>query len=396
VAALRIIALLAASAAALFSGRRLPTWWLTVFIAAFAVVTGIVPRSVTGDALGDLAPALAFLAVAVPLAVLLDETGFFAAVAAMFDGGRHLIVALWLLAAATTIVFNLDAAVVLLTPLYVRIADRHGLDPVGVGVIPALLASLASSVLPVSNLTNLIAVQRIHASVGDFVAQMAIPSALAIAIGCVVHVRYLRRTDAATASTTFDEPVDRASLAVGIPVVIWLIVGFTLGHDLSIAPWVVAGIALVGLIALRRHVPWRAVPVRAIAIATGLGVVAAGAARHLPVDDLLSIRGIPGEVATFGAFAAGANAINNLPALLLATPALEARPGRLWAVLLGVNLGPTLWVTGALSTLLWQSTMARLGHQVSARTYARFGARVGVPVLIVVAVCRAAQVWLQR
>jgi arsenical pump membrane protein len=267
---------------------------------------------------------------------------------------------------------------------------------VGVGVIPALLASLASSVLPVSNLTNLIAVQSIHVSLGDFLAQMAIPSALAIAIGCAVHIRYLRRTHVAITSTAFDEPVDRTSFAVGIPVVIWLVVGFTLGHDLSVAPWVVAGIALLGLMALRRHVPWRAIPVGAIAIATSLGVVAAGAARHLPVDDLLSIRGIPGEVATFGAFAVGANAINNLPALLLATPALEAEPDRLWPVLLGVNLGPTLWVTGALSTLLWQSTMARLGHHVSARSYARFGARVGIPVLIAVAVCRAAQVWLQR
>ena len=56
---------------------------------------------------------------------------------------------------------------------------------------------------------------------------------------------------------------------------------------------------------------------------------------------------------------------------------LEAHPDRVWAVLLGVNLGPTLWVTGALSTLLWQSTMGNLGHPVRARHYARSGWRVG-------------------
>jgi arsenical pump membrane protein len=131
----------------------------------------------------------------------------------------------------------------------------------------------------------------------------------------------------------------------------------------------------------------------AIATASALGVVAAGAAGHLPVDELLEVAGVPGELATFGVFAVGANAINNLPAVLIGTPALEARPDRLWAVLLGANLGPTLWVTGALSTLLWQSTMARLGHAVSARTYARFGARLGLPVLAAVAVCRAVQSW---
>lgn len=71
--------LLAASAAALTPQRRVPPWCLTLLIATIAVIVGVVPRSVTGHALGDLAPALAFLALAVPLAVLLDETGFFAA-----------------------------------------------------------------------------------------------------------------------------------------------------------------------------------------------------------------------------------------------------------------------------------------------------------------------------
>lgn len=384
--------LLAASGAALTGGRRVPGWCLTVVVAAAAVVFGVVPLGTATDAVGDLGPALLFLAVAVPLAVLLDETGFFAAVAAMFDGGRHLVLALWLLAAGVTIVFNLDAAVVLLTPLYVRIAERRAMDPIAIGVIPALLASLASSVLPVSNLTNLIAVERIHTSIGDFVRELALPSAIAISLGGVVHLRHLRRSGSAIEPIVIDEPVDRASLRIGIPVVVWLIVGFTFGHGAGVPPWTVAGAALVVLTVLRGHVPWRAVPVAAIGIALGLGVVAAGAAAHLPVDDLLAIDGARGEVATFGAFALGANAINNLPALLLALPALEEQPHRLWAVLLGVNLGPTLWVTGALSTLLWQSTMARLGHVVTARTYARFGVRVGVPVLVAVGVCRAVQV----
>ena len=63
-------------------------------------------------------------------------------------------------------------------------------------------------------------------------------------------------------------------------------------------------------------------------------------------------------------------------------PALGHHPARVWAVLLGTNLGPTLWVTGALSTLLWQSTMHRLGHPVSARAYASTAVRVGVPAML--------------
>ena len=76
-----------------------------------------------------------------------------------------------------------------------------------------------------------------------------------------------------------------------------------------------------------------------------------------------------------------ANAVNNLPAVLVALPVLDAHPDQVWAVLLGANIGPTLWVTGALSTLLWQSTMARLGHPVPHRRYAAMGARVGLPAL---------------
>ncbi|MGE0141240.1 MAG: SLC13 family permease [Ilumatobacteraceae bacterium] len=392
-AAVRIIVLVGAIVAALAPGRRVPSWTVVAAVALAAVATGIVPIGDAGDALGDLGPALAFLALAVPLAVLLDETGFFAALAARFDAGRHLLLALWLLAALTTVVFNLDAAVVLLTPLYVHIAVRHGAEPVDLAVIPALLASLASSVLPVSNLTNLVAVERLHASLSDFASNTLVPSAIAVALGGVIHLRHICRSWP-TRTGAPDGEVHGAPFRVGIPIVVWLIVGFTVGHAVSIPPWVVAGIALLVLVAVRGHVPWRAVPVGAVGIAAGLGVVAAGASRHLPVDDVLAIRGIPGELASFGTFAVGANAVNNLPALLVGLPALDAHPDRLWAVLMGVNLGPTLWVTGALSTLLWQSSMARLGHRVTARTYARYGARVGLPVLAAVAATRAAQLWL--
>ena len=62
----------------------------------------------------------------------------------------------WIIAAAVVALLNLDAAVVLLTPLYIRTARNTGLDPVMLAFQPVLLAMLASSALPISNLTNLI------------------------------------------------------------------------------------------------------------------------------------------------------------------------------------------------------------------------------------------------
>jgi arsenical pump membrane protein len=160
-----------------------------------------------------------------------------------------------------------------------------------------------------------------------------------------------------------------------------LLIGFVVGEPLGLPEWVVVAIALLGLAIRQRDVPWRHLPYQAAVLAIGLGVLATAAARHIAMNSLLSIAGIPGDLATIGVSAVGANAINNLPALLVALPALEANNDRAWSVLLGVNIGPTLWVTGALSTLLWQATMRRLGHPVSALRYARTAIRIGLPAL---------------
>ena len=123
-------------------------------------------------------------------------------------------------------------------------------------------------------------------------------------------------------------------------------------------------------------------PVEPALLALALGVLAVAAAPDLHLDRLFS-GGREGEAAVFGAAVLGANVVNNLPATVVSVRSLTAHPERAWAPLLGVNLGPLLWVTGALSTLLWQSTLRRLGRPVTARRYAAVGWRVGVPALVV-------------
>ena len=390
------------AATAMIPWRRIPGWLGPAVLAVVALAIRVTPWHTARSAGHDLTGAIAFLLLAVPLAVLLDEIGFFGALAERVGTGRHLRAGLWALAAFVTIVFNLDAAVVLLTPLYVRIADKRGDDPVLLGAIPALLACLASSVLPVSNLTNLIAVQRVHVGVGNFLVHLGLPSVVAIAVGGVL---YLRHAPDALVQGPTSVPLDQDSrgcaadasaLRLGIPVVVFLLIGFTVGERIGVPAWAVAGTALLVLIVLRREVPWRHAPFGAALLAGGLGILAASASSHLPVRQLLAIHGIPGELATVGATALGSNAINNLPAVLLTLPGLDQHPQRIWAVLLGANIGPTLWVTGALSTLLWQATMRRLGHPVTALGYARLAARVGLPALAAATAVLVAQVALLR
>jgi arsenical pump membrane protein len=134
----------------------LPLWAGPVAAAAAGLATQVVHWGDASDSLTLLTKPLLFLLFAVPLAIALDRIGVFESLAAMVDGGQHLVGGLWFLAAAVTIVFNLDASVVLLTPLYIRIAQRHGYSPEMLAFQPALLACIASNPLPVSNLTNLI------------------------------------------------------------------------------------------------------------------------------------------------------------------------------------------------------------------------------------------------
>jgi arsenical pump membrane protein len=361
------------------AGRAHPAA-LTAAVAVAALATGVVGWSDVRGALDALASPLGFLLAAVPLAVVLDDVGFFASVAALVDGGRHLRLGLWALAAAVTVLFNLDAAVVLLTPLYVRLAVRHGDDPVALAFVPALMASLASTVLPVSNLTNLVVAGHLDLRAGDFLVHAAPAAVAAVVVGWFA---YRRAVPAGELAAVGPDPVDRRALRIGGPVVVWLLVGFTVGERLGVPAWVIALFALVVLVAITRRLPWRALPVGPAVLALSLGTLAVAAAPDLHLERLFAIAGRPGEAAVFGAAAVGANVMNNLPATVVSLTPLAAHPGRAWALLLGVNLGPLLWVTGALSTLLWQSTLSRLGHPVSARRYAAVGWRVGVPALAV-------------
>lgn len=253
--------------------RRVPPAVVAALVAVIAVVTGIVPWSAASDAVRALDQPLAFLLVAVPVAVVLDRAGFFASVAALIDGGRHLRAGLWVIAAAVTICFNLDAAVVLLTPLYVHLARRRGEDVMALAFIPALMASLASSVLPVSNLTNLIVADHLGLGSGDFLRHAA-PAALAATV--VGWFAYRRVFPPSPSAVVVDEPVDRRALALGGTVVVVLLVGFTVGERAGLPAWIVAAVALVVAVLGTGSLPWRAVPVLPAVLALALGTLALG------------------------------------------------------------------------------------------------------------------------
>jgi arsenical pump membrane protein len=412
VAALTVVLLLAGVAGAVIRPWGLPAWLAPVVATGVDLAAGSITPSGAGRALEPLAAPIGFLLAAVPLAILLDQLGFFSSLADVLARRGRGAGALWVVGALVTTVLNLDAGVVLLTPLYVRFARATGRDPFALGAQPVLLACLASSALPVSNLTNLIAQSETGASTAGFLSHLALPSLAACVVGWFCYRRMMG--DRLSTSGVADpgaadaagggggsrgwgagggsggggvltrRAVDaQRALTVGGTIVVLVLIGFTVGHSFGVEPWMVALGADVVLIALRREVPLRYVPVGTALVALALGVLAAAAVVHLPVHRLIGGDGIAAMARTAGVTAAAANVINNLPALLVTVPSVGGRAvPNLWAVLIGVNMGPVVLVTGSLASLLWLDALGRLGVEARAREFTRIGIRVGLPAAV--------------
>lgn len=418
---LAVILLGVGVAGAMLQGHRRWTAAAPVVAAAIAVVCGVVDADRAVDLLEPLVAPVLFVLTAVPLSVELDRRGAFEAVARRLPV-RGTAPGLWVLGAVTVALVNLDAAVVLLTPVAARAAARTGEDPVGLGMQPVLLASLASSVLPVSNLTNLISEELDPVGPGQFLLHLGPPTLAALAVGYPLWRRAWPRVGAAPAGSVHagtggaapvgasrdpaEVPIGASPALDGVPagsvrplvgVAIVLAVGCTAGPLIGIEPWMVTAGLLVAAAIQPRQVPvgrtehpgrsvrWsvaRSVPWSVAGAVAGLAVLVGGVTAHSDVGQLLgSGEGGVGIVRLVGMGAVAANLVNNLPAFLVGVDALPPAPVARWAWLLGVNMGPTLLVPGSLAALLWLDVARRSGLDVGPGTYLRAGLRVGLPAL---------------
>jgi arsenical pump membrane protein len=414
--AIRILLLVVAVAGAVARPFRVPSFVAPVLCAAVALLAGTTTWHAAGRAVGPLEGAIGFLLAAIPLAVLLERYGYFEQVASLFElfeNGRFLLLGLWLLGTLTVAVLNLDAAVVLLTPLYLKIARQQGRSAQFLGFQPVILALLASSFLPVSNLTNLIAVGRFGISPLAFLEHLGLPSLAACTVGYLCYRSAAQVTDpalaaaaagrrrgSATDGTLPGQPKeeiperDRRVLLVGSGVVVALLAGFVAGPLVGLQPWVVALAADGVLMTITRRLPWRSVPWATALLALGLAVLADSAAHGFHLGGVLTGTGPLAELRQAGVSAGLGNVVDNLPALLVSLPFLHAAGGAggagaaahaahancaVWPVLLGVNIGPSLLITGTLASLLWFEAMNRLDARVTPMLYLKVGLRVGVP-----------------
>lgn len=278
------------------------------------------------------------------------------------------------LAVASTVFFSLDTTAIMLTPLAVQLASRFRLPQPAVALSVVWIANLASLPLPVSNLTNLLALGGEAFSTNhDYIRAAAAPAAAAIAVA--VAAAYSARLIYRGASSA---PND-APTAVARPTAALVVIAFTVAALLSPVPyWLTGSLAAVAMwfavgSAGRRAGAASLIPWHALLLAATLSAAATLALRLETVATAVShLDGAhPGAIAAAGAVAA--NGINNLPAFLALEPAASGPTG-VMALLIGVNVGPVVTPWASLATLLWADQLKRAGAAVPWSHFILWGA----------------------
>ncbi len=398
-----LLALLALVVVLAFAVAR-PRGWPEAFAAIPAVVVLIAVGAIsTHDASAEaarLSHVVAFLGAVLVLAKMCDDEGLFeaagAAMARARFGSRSLLRQVFVIAATITAVLSLDATVVLMTPVVLTTVRRLRAPVRPHAYATAHLANAASLLLPVSNLTNLLAFHVVDLSFTKFTAVMALPWLAAVGTVYLVFRVFFRSDLSVQPEPDENEPAPKVPV-FALAVVALTLGGFVIAQAAGVAPaWAaIAGAAVMALRGLaRRHTTAveivRAVNIPFLVFVLALGVVVQAVMQNgvsarmgavLPSGStLLALLGFAVVAAVL------ANIVNNLPATLVLLPLVApSGPAAVLAVLVGVNIGPNLTYVGSLSNLLWRSVLRRYDVPVSVGEYTRLGLCT-VPTALVAAV----------
>jgi arsenical pump membrane protein len=368
--------------------------WIVAVVGALAMI-----------AVGALTPEEAVAAVVAQWNVLLFFIGLMATAAcaeqsgvlAWLTGGAYrlargrrdlLLLLVSALCVAVTATLSNDATILLLTPLVVRMVGAVGAPILPYAFACALLANGASTLLPIANPTNIIVLQGHPLVLSEYLRHLLAPSFAAImaTVGALLLMNRdaLRGRLVERRASPRPRPSDATAFALGLAVVLaTYLVALQVG--LPIGPVAVVGGSLLTIALLLRRrlhprtfaaeIEWAVFPFFA-----GLVVVVAGASRAGLVDAAtVTIRELgahePSGLLLVGvASALAANAMNNLPAAVLASAGLArgvGDPSLTAAVLVGIDIGPSFTTVGSLATLMWLLILRRRGVRLGYYEYVR-------------------------
>jgi arsenical pump membrane protein len=329
------------------------------------------------------------------LAELARDEGVFdwiADVAMRHAGGSsaRLFLLIYLTGTVVTALLSNDATAVVLTPAVLATVRRAQVSPKPYLFICAFIANAASFLLPISNPANLVIYGRQLPPLGVWVRIFLVPSLVAI-VTTYILLRFLSRRDLQKHYEPRTSPVEltgrgRMALAGLVLSAIALIARSAYGADLGL-PTALAGLATVMFVAVKdKAVPMkvaRDVTWSVLFLVAGLFVIVEAMTQAgLLQLGLTGIRWIlpkphaVGDLSSAFGVATISNLMNNLPVALASGAALQHLgnlPSLSHAVLLGVDLGPNLSVTGSLATILWLIALRREGVEITATEFLKAG-----------------------
>ena len=383
---------------------RVPEFVWAMGAAVLLTVSGLIPLHTALHAVGEGLDVYLFLIGMMVLAELARQQGLFdwlAMYAAQHarGSGQRLFDLVFLVGTLVTVFLSNDATAVVLTPAVYAAARAAKAEPLPYLFVCAFIANAASFVLPISNPANLVIFGSHMPPLLTWLWHFTLPSIAAIGLTYLV----LRFTQRAHLRQPLETKINLQPLSSGARLTafgivltgIVLLSASALGVQLGL-PTFCAGVATAGLIHLRQRlsplpvlkgVSWGVLP-----LVAGLFVLVEALAQTGLINQLAHALQTLAERSSVQAIwgagvlvAIASNLINNLPAGLIAGSMghIAHLPTEVTsALLIGVDLGPNLSITGSLATLLWLIAVRREGENVSAFTFLRLGILVMPPALI--------------
>jgi arsenical pump membrane protein len=394
-----------ATAGVILRPLKVPEAVWAVSGAVLLVLFGLLPLRSALAGIGRGADVYFFLTGMMLLAELARETGLFDWLAAQAASHAHgsatrLFGLVYLVGIVVTVFLSNDATAVVLTPAVAAVTRASKVaNPLPYLLICAFIANAASFALPISNPANLVIYASRMPPLSQWLPLFALPSVVAIGTTFII-LRYSQR-GALRQALPCEIPVEKLSTegrasAWGIAATVGvLMLASARGWQLGV-PTCLAGVAtLLAVSLLRRSLPWtslREMSWGILPLVAGLFILVealdnSGAIRSLAgVLRLLMQRSV--DLTAVGAgmvVGFASNIMNNLPAGLVAGTAVQAAgaPTSISsAILIGVDVGPNLSVTGSLATILWLSALRREGIQVGAVDFLKLGLLIMPPTLL--------------
>jgi arsenical pump membrane protein len=338
------------------------------------------------------------------LAELARENGVFewlADVAARHaqESSWRLFALIYLVGAIVTAFLSNDATAVVLTPAVLAVVRRAKVKPMPYLLACAFIANAASFVFPISNPANLVVFDGRVPALGAWLKVFALPAAASVA-ATFVCLGWMSRSEL---RNVFSESVEsirlskqgKLALAGLLAAGVVLIVSSALGLSLGL-PTCVAALLATGLVAwsdrgivprIAKGISWSVLPLVAGLFVIVEALEGAGL-RKLGVsgfERLAQLSGAAARIAAGFPVAILSNAMNNLPVALMSGATVQhARESSVLAhaVLIGVDLGPNLSVTGSLATILWLIALRREGVEITTWDFFKIGI-VAMPVALI-------------